>query len=96
MKAARFLVAVALWLAADGAALERAVRAEGNAGADRAAPSAAASEAIDTPAVRARLEGLGLRVPPPEARGPDYLVRHVAGEIEKWSVPIRANGISMD
>lgn len=58
--------------------------------------SAAASEAIDTPAVRARLEGLGLRVPPPEARGPDYLVRHVAGEIEKWSVPIRANGISMD
>jgi tripartite-type tricarboxylate transporter receptor subunit TctC len=56
----------------------------------------ALSGTLDTPLVRGRLEGLGMGIPPLERRGPDYLARFVAGEIEKWSGPIKAANISMD
>jgi hypothetical protein len=46
--------------------------------------------------VRQRLEGLGMGIPPPERRSPDYLARFVAGEIEKWSGPIKAANMTMD
>jgi tripartite-type tricarboxylate transporter receptor subunit TctC len=56
----------------------------------------AASETLDTPAVRERLVGLGLSVPPPEQRTPDYLAKLVPADIEKWAGPIKASGASAD
>jgi tripartite-type tricarboxylate transporter receptor subunit TctC len=56
----------------------------------------ALSDTLDTPLARERLEGLGMGIPPPERRNPDYLGRFVASEIEKWAAPIKAAGISLD
>jgi tripartite-type tricarboxylate transporter receptor subunit TctC len=51
------------------------------------------SDVLDTPSVRERLEGLGLNVPPPERRTPDYLAKLVPSEITKWAAPVKASGI---
>jgi tripartite-type tricarboxylate transporter receptor subunit TctC len=51
-------------------------------------------EAMDTPAVKERLEGLGAIMAAPERRGPAYLGQLVRSEIEKWAGPIRASGVS--
>ena len=32
----------------------------------------------------------------PERRSPDYLARFVDSEIEKWAVPIKASGLSVE
>lgn len=56
----------------------------------------ALSDTLDTPAVRERLEGLGMGIPPPERRSPEYLARFVASEIDKWTGPIKAAGITLD
>jgi tripartite-type tricarboxylate transporter receptor subunit TctC len=58
--------------------------------------SRAASEAQDTPWVRARLEGLGLRIPLPEQRSPAFLAALVPREIARWAAPIKASGASAD
>jgi tripartite-type tricarboxylate transporter receptor subunit TctC len=58
--------------------------------------SSAASAAVDTPAVRARIEGVGINMVPAERRTPEFLARFLPTEIEKWAVPIRASGVSMD
>jgi tripartite-type tricarboxylate transporter receptor subunit TctC len=58
--------------------------------------SSAASAAVDTPSVRERIEGLGINMVPPETRTPEFLARFLPAEIEKWAVPIRASGLSMD
>ena len=52
--------------------------------------------AIDTPAVRERLEGLGATIVPPERRSPEYLASFVRSEIEKWAAPIKSSGVSVD
>lgn len=54
----------------------------------------AASEAIDTPAVRERYAGLGVTVISPERRTPEYLAKFIPAEIEKWAGPIKASGVS--
>ncbi len=56
----------------------------------------AMNEVLNTPAVRERLDGAGLAVPPPERRSPDYLGRFVRSEIEKWGAPIRASGTTSE
>jgi tripartite-type tricarboxylate transporter receptor subunit TctC len=53
----------------------------------------AASEALDTPSVRERLESIGVTVVAPERRSPEYLAKYIVSEIEKWAVPIKASGI---
>jgi tripartite-type tricarboxylate transporter receptor subunit TctC len=58
--------------------------------------SKAASDAQNTPAIRQRLEGLGLRIPPPEESTPHYLARFIPSEITRWSAPIRASGAQID
>jgi tripartite-type tricarboxylate transporter receptor subunit TctC len=58
--------------------------------------AAATSEVLDTPAIRDRITGLGLDIPPREQRGPDYLVKWVQIELDKWGPPIKAAGISAD
>jgi len=52
----------------------------------------ATSDILDAPAVRERLEGLGLNVPAPERRTPEYLGRLVRSELEKWAAPVKASG----
>jgi tripartite-type tricarboxylate transporter receptor subunit TctC len=58
--------------------------------------NAATNEALDTPAVRARLEALGLEAPEPARRSPEYLAEFVKSEIERWAAPIRASGVSVE
>jgi tripartite-type tricarboxylate transporter receptor subunit TctC len=58
--------------------------------------SRAASDAQDTPAVRERLEGLGLRIPPPGQRTPEFLAKLIPGEIARWAGPIKASGAQVD
>ena len=54
--------------------------------------SAAIRKVMDNPAFSARLRTLGLIVPAPERRTPDYLGKFVRSEVEKWAVPIKASG----
>lgn len=56
----------------------------------------AANETLSTPAVRERLEGLGVEIVTPERRTPDYLVAFVRSEIEKWREPILKSGTQTD
>jgi tripartite-type tricarboxylate transporter receptor subunit TctC len=56
----------------------------------------ATSEALDTPSVRRRYLGVGLRVPPPEQRSTEYLTKLVPADIEKWAGPIKASGVSVE
>jgi tripartite-type tricarboxylate transporter receptor subunit TctC len=56
----------------------------------------ATSDVLDLPWVRERLEGLGLNVPAPERRTPEYLTQLVASELEKWAAPVKASGIGAD
>ncbi|MCA0316839.1 MAG: tripartite tricarboxylate transporter substrate binding protein BugD [Proteobacteria bacterium] len=55
---------------------------------------AATVEAMDDPAVKQRLEGLGAIMATPDRRGPAYLANLVRSEIAKWAGPIRASGVS--
>jgi tripartite-type tricarboxylate transporter receptor subunit TctC len=52
----------------------------------------ATSDALDIPWVRERLVGLGLNVPPPERRTPEYLAKLLPRELEKWAGPVKASG----
>jgi tripartite-type tricarboxylate transporter receptor subunit TctC len=56
----------------------------------------AMSDTLDDPAIRQRLEELGLEVVPPERRTPEYLAKYLPTEIERWAKLIRAAGISAD
>jgi len=54
--------------------------------------ASATSEILDDPAIRTRLEGLGLNVPAKERRTPEYLGKLVLSELEKWAAPVKASG----
>jgi tripartite-type tricarboxylate transporter receptor subunit TctC len=54
--------------------------------------NAALSKVMENPAVRSKLEDLGLYVVPPEERSPGHLADFVKNEIEKWAAPIRLSG----
>jgi tripartite-type tricarboxylate transporter receptor subunit TctC len=56
----------------------------------------ATSDAVDTPAVRARLVDLGLTIAAPERRNPDYVAKLVPSELAKWAPAIKASGVSPD
>jgi len=58
--------------------------------------NAAMSQALDTPWVRERLEKLGLEVPEPAQRTPEYLASFLEREIKKWAAPIKASGVSVE
>ena len=58
--------------------------------------NAAIVKVMDMPAFRERLATLGLIVPKPERRTPDYLGKFVANEIYKWAAPIKASGAKED
>ena len=52
----------------------------------------AVNETLETPAVKERLEGLGVEIVAPARRTPDYLAAFVKSEIEKWREPILKSG----
>jgi tripartite-type tricarboxylate transporter receptor subunit TctC len=56
----------------------------------------AMSDTLDDPAIRKRLEELGLEIVSPERRSPEYLAKFLPEEIERWAKPVRAAGISAD
>jgi tripartite-type tricarboxylate transporter receptor subunit TctC len=58
--------------------------------------NAATSETLDTPAVRQRIEELGLSIPPAQERSSEFLAQLVVREFDKWGPPIRAAGVSAD
>jgi tripartite-type tricarboxylate transporter receptor subunit TctC len=55
-----------------------------------------AIEAMNAPAVRDRMQELGVDLVAPERRSPDYLQKFVESEIAKWASPIKAAGVIMD
>jgi tripartite-type tricarboxylate transporter receptor subunit TctC len=56
----------------------------------------AAVQAMKTPAVRERLEGLGAVIVTEDRATPEYLGQFLKSEIEKWATPIKASGVSVD
>jgi tripartite-type tricarboxylate transporter receptor subunit TctC len=54
----------------------------------------AVSDMLDNPALRKRLEDLGLEIVPPERRGPEYLAKFVPEEIARWGKVVRAAHIT--
>jgi tripartite-type tricarboxylate transporter receptor subunit TctC len=53
-------------------------------------------QAMDTPAVRDRLQGLGASLVAPDRRTGEYLAQFVKSEIEKWAAPIKSSGVSVE
>jgi len=58
--------------------------------------AAATNDALNAPAIKKRIEELGLDIPRPEERGPDYLAKLVKIELDKWGPPIKASGITVN
>jgi tripartite-type tricarboxylate transporter receptor subunit TctC len=56
----------------------------------------ATSDALDSPMVAQRYLELGVSVPPPERRTPEFLAKFLPTEIKKWAGPIKASGVIMD
>jgi tripartite-type tricarboxylate transporter receptor subunit TctC len=54
----------------------------------------AMSDTLDDPAIRKRLEELGVEIVPPERRSPEYLAKFLPTEIERWAKPINAAGLA--
>ena len=56
----------------------------------------AAVDAINTPAVKDKLAGLGAEIATGDQTTPEYLGKLVKSETEKWAVPIKASGVSVE
>ena len=56
----------------------------------------AANQAMETPAVKERLAGLGAVIVAPDRRSPEYLTKFMKSEIEKWAAPIKKSGAQLD
>jgi tripartite-type tricarboxylate transporter receptor subunit TctC len=56
----------------------------------------AAVQAMKTPAVRERLEGLGAVIVSEDRTTSEYLGQFLKSEIEKWAAPIKASGVTVD
>ena len=56
----------------------------------------ALSAALDLPFVSERFKAIGEDVAPVERRSSEYFAKFVAAEIDKWSGPIKASGVSAD
>jgi tripartite-type tricarboxylate transporter receptor subunit TctC len=56
----------------------------------------AASDTVDQPAIRKRLAEVGVTVPAPERRTPEYLAKFIPAEMTRWAGPIRASGVTAE
>ncbi len=55
-----------------------------------------AVEAMNTPSVKERLQGLGAMIVAPDRQSSAYLAKFTADEIKKWEAPIKASGVSVE
>lgn len=58
--------------------------------------NATAVEALKSPLVSDRLEGLGARIVPDDRATPQYLGQFLKDEIAKWAAPIKAAGVVVE
>ena len=58
--------------------------------------NAAVSKALDDPAMRARLDTIGLIPAAPARRSPEYLRQFINEEVAKWAKPVKAAGLQVD
>jgi tripartite-type tricarboxylate transporter receptor subunit TctC len=58
--------------------------------------SDAAIQTMDTPSVLERFGSVGITAVPSEQRSPEYLARSLPEQIDRWAVPIKASGVSME
>jgi tripartite-type tricarboxylate transporter receptor subunit TctC len=58
--------------------------------------NAATGKALGAPAAIKRLGELGLNVPKPDQRSPEFLAKLVLTELDKWGPPLKASGLSVD
>jgi tripartite-type tricarboxylate transporter receptor subunit TctC len=58
--------------------------------------NAAVSKALDNPALRERLDAIGLIPAAPDRRSPEYLRQFINAEIAKWAGPVKAGGLQLD
>jgi tripartite-type tricarboxylate transporter receptor subunit TctC len=56
----------------------------------------AASSALDAPALQQRWYELGLPVPTPQERTPEYLAKLLPADIARWAGPIKASGVLIE
>lgn len=56
----------------------------------------AMSETLDNPAIRKRLQDLGLEIVPPARRSPAYLAKFLPEEVQRWTNVVRAAGINQE
>jgi tripartite-type tricarboxylate transporter receptor subunit TctC len=56
----------------------------------------AVNEMIEDPALKKKLQDLGLEILPPEQRTPEYFAKYLPEEIARWGKVIKAAGISED
>ena len=54
------------------------------------------NDAINTPAVKDKLAGLGAEIATGDRTTPAFLGKLVKDETEKWAVPIKASGVSVE
>jgi hypothetical protein len=53
-------------------------------------------QTIQTPSVRERLEALGATMVTPDRATPEYLIRFMQAEIQKWQAAIKASGAAAE
>ena len=58
--------------------------------------NAAVSKALDNPALQKRLDDIGLIPTAAARRGPGYLRKYVASEIQKWAEPVKESGLAVN
>ena len=58
--------------------------------------NAALNKALDNPALKKRLDDIGLEIPAPARRTPEYLAKFTAEEIKRWEAPVKASGVQFD
>jgi tripartite-type tricarboxylate transporter receptor subunit TctC len=52
--------------------------------------------AMDTPAIKQRMQDIGVDGVAPERRSPQYLAKFVVDEIARWAGPIKAAGLQVE
>jgi len=58
--------------------------------------NAALNKALDNPVLKKRLEDIGLEIPIPSRRTPEYLAKFTAEETKRWEGPVKASGVQFD